>query len=162
MIIIATLLNSCYIHTPQDFGFNERLPLPPKIELLPMGPKLSSIDWEVSFYPLIKQMRLINEVKEDSILLVNFIKNDTNSILQSDQVTAKLSSLVNKCSNFRVVKAEVIQSARVQLGLSDKDCLESRNKAIELARYLNAQYILYCRVSGNIKQPNLEIQLMRI
>nr|WP_051984606.1 hypothetical protein [Candidatus Baumannia cicadellinicola] len=110
-----------------------------------MPPKFKYLDWKGSFSPLVNHMISANGICEDSLLLVNTIKNSTNGSLQSDEATATLSSLIPNHSNFRVVRADTLKSARMKLGLSENDSLESRSKAIGWLDILT--HNMYCTAS---------------
>lgn len=55
-----------------------------------------------------------------------------------------------------------LATAKQALGLSAEDSLGSRSKAVGLARYVGAQYVLYSNVEGDIKSPTLQMQLMLV
>ncbi|MCE1704583.1 penicillin-binding protein activator LpoB, partial [Enterobacter hormaechei] len=55
-----------------------------------------------------------------------------------------------------------VHVARQALGLSAEDSLGLRSKSIGLARYLNADYVLYSVVANNQGQRDLEMQLMLV
>ena len=50
---------------------------------------------------------------------------------------------------------------RQALGLQGDDSLISRSKAIGLARYLGAKYIIYASANGNPGMPEIMIQLLQ-
>ncbi|PLK59076.1 penicillin-binding protein activator LpoB [Candidatus Palibaumannia cicadellinicola] len=162
LLTTTPLLTSSIAIVKAQQVVTELLPELSTSEPVLMPPKFKSINWEASLYPLVNNMMLANDIHEDSVLLVNTMTNSTNGNLQSRQATATLSSLIPNDSHFRVVRADVLNSARMKLGLSEDDRLESRSKAIGLARYLNAQYVLYSIASGDIKQPDLDMQLMLV
>lgn len=132
-------------------------------EPVPMPPKIKVIDWQASLLPIVQQMLTIDGINDGSILLVNTLKNATNGNVPTSKATAALTHLiVNGGGKFQVVSASKLNTARQTLWLSADDSLESRSKAMGLARYLNAQYVLYSTASGDVKEPTLDLQLMLV
>lgn len=138
-------------------------PLPVAGELVPMLPKIKVIDWQASLSPMVKQMLAVNSIDYGSVLLVNTLKNATNGSVQTGKATEALTRLVaNNSSKFKLIRADKLNAARQTLGLSVDDSFESCSKAVGLARYLNAQYVLYSIASGDVKKTKLDLQLMLV
>ncbi|BAE74345.1 Penicillin-binding protein activator LpoB precursor [Sodalis glossinidius str. 'morsitans'] len=138
-------------------------PPPATSEPVPMPPKIKTIDWQASLSPLVQQMLAVEGINDGSVLLVNTMKNTTNGSVQTGKATAALTRLITDAGGkFQVVGANQLNAARQMLGLSADDSLESRSKAVGLARYLNAQYVLYSAAAGDVKQPTLDLQLMLV
>lgn len=133
-------------------------PLPP----VPSPPKIKTIDWSASVAPLVQQMLGTQGIAPGSVLLINTVKNNTNGSLQTAKATDALYNALASNNTFKVISLAQMTSARQTLGLSAEDSLESRSKAVGLARYVNAQYVLYSDASGDAKQPELEMQLMLV
>ncbi|CAK8739011.1 Penicillin-binding protein activator LpoB [Sodalis praecaptivus] len=75
--------------------------------------------------------------------------------MQTGKTTAALTRLIAQGGGkFQVVGADKLNAARQTLGLSADDSLESRSKAVGLARYLNAQYVLYERRQRRCKSTH--------
>ncbi|MCT8349023.1 penicillin-binding protein activator LpoB [Photorhabdus temperata] len=134
-------------------------PTPPP-EKVPELPKMREIDWEGTVQPLVEQMVKANGLESGKLLLVDTVKNNTNGVLQTMQVTDVLRQAINNKNVFALVPQNQVQSARQSLGLSEEDSLGLRSKAIGLARYLNADYVLYSIVSGNSDKRDIVMQLM--
>lgn len=138
-------------------------PPPSTSEPVPMLPKIKTIDWQASLPPLVQQMLAVEGISDGSVLLVNTMKNGTNGSVQTGKATAVLTRLIADAGGkFQVVGANQLNAARLALGLSVDDSLESRSKAVGLARYLNAQYVLYSAAAGDVKHPTLDLQLMLV
>lgn len=137
---------------------------PPPVQSVPTPPKLRSIDWQSSVTPLVQKMLAADGVSAGSVLLINTMKNNTNGSIQTVKATAALHSVLASIggNTFSVIGDNQLNTAKQTLGLSVDDSLESRSKAIGLARYLNAQYVLYSAASGDVKQPDIELQLMTV
>ncbi len=135
---------------------------PGPIETVPQPPKMQTIDWQASVSPLIAQMLKADGVKAGSVLLVDNVKNSTNGSLQSAKATAALQSALANNSQFTLVTPQQLAVAKQTLGLSAEDSLVSRSKAIGLARYVGAQYVLYSNAEGDVKSPELQMQLMLV
>ncbi|AJJ17650.1 MULTISPECIES: penicillin-binding protein activator LpoB [Yersinia] len=134
---------------------------PPPVDTVPQPPKVQSIDWAISVEPLVAKMVNNNEVANGSILLLDSVKNNTNGALQTAKATAALHQVLASNKKFVLISPQQLAVAKQTLGLSEEDSLGSRSKAIGLARYVGAQYVLYSDVSGDVKSPTIEMQLMQ-
>ncbi|WP_239553004.1 penicillin-binding protein activator LpoB [Pantoea coffeiphila] len=135
---------------------------PGPIETVPQPPKMQTINWQASVSPLVAQMLKADGVTAGSVLLVDNVKNSTNGSLQSAKATAALQSELANNSQFTLVTPQQLAVAKQTLGLSAEDSLVSRSKAIGLARYVGAQYVLYSNAQGDVKAPELQMQLMLV
>ncbi|AYC19532.1 Penicillin-binding protein activator LpoB [Dickeya dianthicola] len=134
---------------------SQPLPTPPKIQV-------PVLDWSSAVTPLVGQMVKTDGIAKGSILLLNKLKNNTNGSLQTAQATTALYNALASSGQFTMVSREQLGVARQSLGLSEEDSLESRSKAVGLARYVGAQYVLYADASGDVKSPELSMQLMLV
>ncbi|CCV62042.1 putative lipoprotein [Yersinia enterocolitica (type O:2) str. YE3094/96] len=135
---------------------------PPQVDNVPPPPKMEqSIDWAASVEPLVAQMVNSNDVANGSILLLDSVKNNTNGRLQTAKATLALHQVLSSNKKFVLISPQQLAVAKQTLGLSEEDSLGSRSKAIGLARYVSAQYVLYSDVSGDVKSPTIEMQLMQ-
>lgn len=135
---------------------------PPPAETVPQPPKFQSINWDASVSPLIAQMLKADGVTAGSVLLVDGVKNSTNGSLQISKATAALHTALDNNTQFTLVTPQQLATAKQTLGLSAEDSLGSRSKAVGLARYVGAQYVLYSNVQGDVKTPSLQMQLMLV
>lgn len=139
------------------------LPAETPAQPVPQPPKLKTADWDSSVQPLVAQMLKSSDgVAEGSVLMVDRIKNSTNGTVQSDKATAAIQNALAGNSRFTLVTNQQLAQAKQSLGLSPEDSLNSRSKAIGLARTLNAQYVLYSTARGDVKSPTLQMQLMLV
>ncbi|ORM68620.1 penicillin-binding protein activator LpoB [Pantoea rwandensis] len=136
-------------------------PVPPP-QTVPQPPKLKTINWSASVQPLVANMVQSAGVNPGSVLLVDRIKNSTNGALQSDKATDAIQSALANNGKFTLVTPDQLAQAKQALGLSADDSLNSRSKAIGLARNVNAQYVLYSNAQGDVKSPTLQMQLMLV
>lgn len=134
----------------------------PQPQPVPQPPKLVTINWDATVQPLVAQMLQAASAEPGSVLLVDRIKNSTNGSLQSDKATAAIQNALNNNGKFTLVSADQLAQAKQTLGLSPDDSLNSRSKAIGLARNLSAQYVLYSNARGDVKTPTLQMQLMLV
>lgn len=137
-------------------------PPPPPTDTVPVPPKMKKIEWEQSITPLVNQMVKSDGLTQGGTLLVNKIGNKTNSSLQTNVATGALMNSINKTGVLTVIPAGAVTSAMSVLGMDDNDTLTLRSKAIGLARYLNAQYVLYSVVTGTRDARQMEMQLMSV
>ncbi|AGQ30622.1 Lipoprotein activator of PBP from the outer membrane B [Serratia liquefaciens] len=137
-------------------------PQPPVSEPVPQPPKIQQLDWLGSVQPLVNQMLKADGVNPGSVLLLDSVKNNTNGALQTAKATSALHKALASNQTFSIVPEAQLVSAKQTLGLSADDSLGSRSKAIGLARIVSAQYVLYSDVSGDVKSPTLDMQLMLV
>ncbi|WBL72414.1 penicillin-binding protein activator LpoB [Serratia liquefaciens] len=137
-------------------------PQPPVSETVPQPPKIQQLDWLSSVQPLVNQMLKADGVNPGSVLLLDSVKNNTNGALQTAKATSALHKALASNQTFSIVPEAQLVSAKQTLGLSADDSLGSRSKAIGLARIVSAQYVLYSDVSGDVKSPTLDMQLMLV
>ncbi|MGM3176165.1 penicillin-binding protein activator LpoB [Dickeya lacustris] len=134
---------------------SQPLPVPPKIQM-------QVLNWSAAATPLVAQLVRTDGVARGSMLLLNKLKNNTNGSLQTAQATNEIYNALSTSGAFTLVSREQLGAARQSLGLSEDDSLESRSKAVGLARYVGAQYVLYADASGEVKAPQLSMQLMLV
>ncbi|MEH2920837.1 penicillin-binding protein activator LpoB [Samsonia erythrinae] len=171
VILAALVLTGCPSHPPEptEPATIEPVepeapsqPAPPPGEAVPQPPKIQTLNWEASINPMVTQMLKADGVTPGSILLVDSVKNNTNGSLPMSKATGALYNALSSAKAFTLVPREQLAAAKQTLGLSVDDSLGSRSKAIGLARYVSAQYVLYSDVSGDVKSPQLDMQLMLV
>ncbi|MFZ1872018.1 MAG: penicillin-binding protein activator LpoB [Chania sp.] len=169
--LAALVLTGCPSHPPEPQQppvvvepvlQPEPKPQPPAPEPVPQPPKLQQLDWLSSVQPLVNDMLKADGVSTGSVLLLDSVKNNTNGSLQIAQATSALHQALASNQTFSIVPESQLASAKQTLGLSAEDSLGSRSKAIGLARIVNAQYVLYSDVSGDVKTPTMDMQLMLV
>lgn len=168
--LAALVLTGCPSHPPEPqqpvvvepVPQPEPEPSPPTGEPVPQPPKIQQLDWLGSVQPLVSQMLKADGVTPGSVLLLDSVKNNTNGSLQIAKATSALHQALDSNQTFTIVPQAQLSSAKQTLGLSAEDSLGSRSKAIGLARIVSAQYVLYSDVSGDVKSPTMEMQLMLV
>lgn len=138
---------------------------PPPVQpppTVPQPPKLPTYNWSGSVTPLVNQMLQSPEINAGSVLLVNNVQNNTNGRLVTANATSALKKALRQVQKFSLVPEAQLSAARQSLGLSAEDSLESRSKAIGLARSVDAQYVLYSALSGDVQAPEMAMQLMLV
>ncbi|MGP1923765.1 MAG: penicillin-binding protein activator LpoB [Arsenophonus sp. NEOnobi-MAG3] len=126
-------------------------------DTVPQLPKVKTVDCSTAIISLANQLVQAPGVESGKVLLIDSIKNNTNISIQS---TDAIIDVVNKQHVFKLVPQYVVANARKALGLSQEDSLVTRSKAIGLARYVQADYVLYSVISGNQQQSEIKMQLM--
>ncbi|CDL82017.1 penicillin-binding protein activator LpoB [Xenorhabdus szentirmaii] len=173
VLLSVMLLASCTLDikeqpsapvTPVEPEKKPEQPTTEPLKTVPQQPKLdSSLNWNTVVQPLVERMINANGVEKGKLLLVDFVKNNTTGSLQTLKATDAITNVVSSKQFFQVVSKSQAHVARQALGLSLEDSLGSRTKSIGLARYLNADYVLYSVVSadsGDNSGRNIEMQLM--
>lgn len=173
VMLLALILSGCVVQQQQQPAPVEPVqpvpeqpqPVPtqpPPPETVPQPPKMQSINWDASVTPLVAQMLKADGITPGSVLLIDGVKNSTNGSLQRAKATASLQSALQNNTQFKLVTPEQLTTAKQTLGLSAEDSLSSRSKAVGLARYVGAQYVLYTNAKGDVKSPELQMQLMLV
>ncbi|WP_210514701.1 penicillin-binding protein activator LpoB [Pantoea ananatis] len=173
-LMMALILSGCVMKQQQPAPVEPTQPVEPvqpvpqpeqpipQPQPVPQPPKLVTINWDASVEPLVAQMVRAATVTPGSVLLVDRIKNSTNGALQGEKATSAIQNALNNNGKFTLVSSEQLAQAKQTLGLSPDDSLNSRSKAIGLARNLNAQYVLYSTAKGDVKSPTLQMQLVLV
>ncbi|MCX2200479.1 penicillin-binding protein activator LpoB [Pantoea agglomerans] len=172
-LLMALILTGCVVKQQQPAPVEPTQPVEPvqpvpqpepvpQPQPVPQPPKLVTINWDASVQPLVAQMLQAASAESGSVLLVDRVKNSTNGALQSEKATAAIQNALNNNGKFTLVSADQLAQAKQTLGLSPDDSLNSRSKAIGLARNVNAQYVLYSNARGDVKAPTLQMQLMLV
>ncbi|MBD8182951.1 penicillin-binding protein activator LpoB [Pantoea agglomerans] len=172
-LLMALILTGCVVKQQQPAPVEPTQPVEPvqpvpqpepvpQPQPVPQPPKLVTINWDASVQPLVAQMLQAASTEPGSVLLVDRVKNSTNGALQSEKATAAIQNALNNNGKFTLVSADQLAQAKQTLGLSPDDSLNSRSKAIGLARNVNAQYVLYSNARGDVKAPTLQMQLMLV
>ena len=173
VVLLGLLLSGCILQQQQSeqpapvepaqpVPQPEPVPQPQPGVPVPQPPKIVTINWDASVQPLVAKMLQAEGVTQGSVLLVDRIKNSTNGSLQTAKATTALQNALANNGKFTLVTAQQLNTAKQTLGLSPEDSLTSRSKAIGLARYVGAQYVLYSNAQGDVKSPELQMQLMLV
>ncbi|WP_158366901.1 penicillin-binding protein activator LpoB [Candidatus Williamhamiltonella defendens] len=133
-----------------------------EIGIVPLAPKITLFNWSASMNPLIENMSQTKDLPNGSALLVDSVKNNTNGLLQIEKATESLQDILSSNNTFFLISANQLAKAKTALGISKHDNLGSRSKAIALARYLKAEYVLYTDVSDDIQSPVINMELMLV
>lgn len=168
VVLVALVLVGCSPGTrlPSKSPVPVKTVTPPVVEpptaIVPMLPKIQPLDWQASIRPLVASMLNTEEINTGGVLLLGSVKNNTNGSLQMRSATTALHDVLTANKKFTVVSPKQFAVAKQTLGLSEDDSLVSRSKAVGLARYVGAQYVLYSAVSGDVKAPEIAMQLMLV
>lgn len=125
-------------------------------------PKIRNYNWSGAMQPLVGKMLQAEGVNAGSVLLIDSVNNRTNGSLATGPATESLRNALANNGKFTLVDGQRLASAKQQLGLSAQDSLDSRSKAIGIARTVGAQYVLYSNAGGNVNAPSLQMQLMLV
>lgn len=143
-------------------------PQPPPIDLVltppnqpPPKQELEPLNWMASIEPLVYNMLNSSLDANNGVVLLDQVKNNTSGKVQTDDAASALKETLLATNRFSVVSDSKLTEGRQAMGLQDDDSLISRSKAIGLARYLGAKYIIYASANGNPSMPEIIIQLMQ-
>lgn len=143
--------------TPQQPPPYQPPPTPPTLP-----PAEKPINWMASVEPLVSKMVNSSAQATDSgILLLDQVKNNTSGQVATAEATKALKESLQSTQQFELVPESKLNEGRQALGLQGDDSLISRAKAVSLARYLGAKYIVYATANGNPGMPEIMLQLIQ-
>ncbi len=141
---------------------------PPPIDVVPIPPiqpppqqAPDPINWMASIEPLVAKMVSSSPDANNGIILLDQVKNNTSGRVETADATSALKETLLSTNRFSLVPDSKLIEGRQALGLQGDDSLISRSKAIGLARYLGAKYIIYASANGNPGMPEIMIQLLQ-
>lgn len=122
---------------------------------------IDEINWKVILSEILREPLFLNEITPGSVVLINMIRNNTNGPLQVVKITNILIELfINNIKQFNIISIEQLYHAYRELQISSEEILNSYAFSIDIAHYLNADYIIYSIVSGDLENPHIELQLI--
>lgn len=142
---------------------NNNLPVLRTAPTLLMPSKINLINWQPVLFRMLQSVFFFDSIENDSVLLVNMIKNKTNGALQASNITNILIRYIaENTSKYNVIGMEVLHSVYRELGIFPEDNRHSYSFSMKIANYLKANYILYGIAYGDSEKPNLELQLISV
>lgn len=135
---------------------------PPEVEPIPEPPKLHNLNWLASLQPLMTQLAALSSTETGQLLLADGVRNATNGSIQSGNANTVLSQQLSGLQRFTLINSQQLALAKQALGLSANDNLRSKAKAMALARNLQADFVLYTTVTGDVKNAIISMQLMLV
>lgn len=135
---------------------------PPENGVVPSPPEFKTLNWAAGVRPLVEQLLAAEKVPTGAVLLIDSVKNNTNGTLYMKSAEEWLQRLLGNSEKFALINPSRVLQAKAMLGLSQEDNLITRAKAMGLAHYLNAQYLLYSYIDGDVKSPVLKVQLLLV
>lgn len=126
--------------------------------------KSNVIDWKFIILNTLQDVLFFNKnIESDAVLLVNMIKNDTNSDIQTSKVTNLLINYISEnTKKYKVICIEKLYFIYRKLGIYPEDHINSYNFSINIANCLKADYLLYGIIHGDILHPILELRLILV
>ncbi|MCV2525274.1 MAG: hypothetical protein N4P87_01525 [Candidatus Lightella neohaematopini] len=117
-------------------------------------------NWYNYFLVIFKQSSKLNIIKNNELILVDSIVNNTNNYLNIENVTEELiKALSNFLDKKQIVSIQQLKLAYSKLGSEINSIPVSINKSIWLSNYLHSKYIMYTTISNHDIFPNIEIQI---
>lgn len=158
MVIVYSMVCLYYI----IFSCNDVLGL--YTQPVPMEPStISVIDWQSCVLKMLQEVSFFNHIHSDSVLLVNIIKNNTRENIPVHKITNLLiHSILENTTKYQVIHIEQLYSAYRKLGIFPENHINSYNFSIDIANYLQANYVLYSIIYGDLLHPSIELQLILV
>ena len=119
-------------------------------------PKVVTTDWKTILAPLVAELIQTTQPDANNLLLVSDIKNNTGDYLAGNNVSAALASLLREQDLYVVLDKSFVNAGKQALGISSDDVLVSRTKVVGLARYVNANYVLFTTINSLPKSPDIQ------
>ncbi|MCV2518474.1 MAG: hypothetical protein N4P94_00245 [Candidatus Lightella neohaematopini] len=117
-------------------------------------------NWYNYFLTVFKQSSKLNIIKNNELILVDSIINNTNDYLNIESITEELiEALSNFLDKKQIVSIQQLKLAYNKLGSEINSIPVSINKSIWLSNYLHSKYIMYTTISSHNIFPNIEIQI---
>ena len=124
--------------------------------------KIHRYDWEAAMKRLLASMRKQGVDTTQGTLQVSRFSNHAGGVINQEKGHVVMVSTLSNNTKFSILTAEKMQAARQSLGLSGNDTLQTRRKALAVSRKLNADYMLYSTIRGNISQPVMSISIIGV
>lgn len=125
--------------------------------------KSPQINWQANLQLMGKQLIKTTDLPSSTIkVVVDDIKNDTGTKIDTRQLLQILSRQLRSSSRFSVIDNNLVTQARRTLELERQDSLKTRTKSIAVARHLKAPFILFTSVTGSNESPEITMQLMQV
>lgn len=125
-------------------------------------PPAQKPDWPISLEAMAENLIKDGVVNKDEPVLLNNVKNNSNIDLDTVKLTSQLKDVIESTKRFMMIPEDKLTEARQALDLQDDDSLNTRSKAIGLARYLTVPYILYTTIEGKDLELSLSSQIMQV
>lgn len=155
-LIFFSLISPCCISFYDDQVFHTQ-PVP----IVPS--EINIINWKLVILQALQDVFFFDNIKDNSILLVNIIKNSTNGNIQTNKITNLLiNCILENTKKYKVICIEQLYFAYRALGVFPEDHINSYSFSINIANYLQANYVLYGIVYGDVECPILELQLILV
>ncbi|MCV2502075.1 MAG: hypothetical protein N4P96_00245 [Candidatus Lightella neohaematopini] len=118
------------------------------------------IDWYSYFLTVFKQSSKLNIIKNNELILVDSIINNTNNYLNIESITEELiEALSNFLDKKQIVSIQQLKLAYNKLGSEINSIPVSINKSIWLSNYLHSKYIMRTTINSHNIFPNVGIQI---
>lgn len=125
--------------------------------------EMNIINWKLIILQSLQNIFFFDDIKNDSLLLVNVVKNNTNGNIQTYKITDLLIKYISEnAKKYKVICIEQLYFAYRELGTFPEDHINSYSFSINIANYLQADYVLYSIVYGDVMCPILELQLILV
>lgn len=122
---------------------------------------INKIDWKIVVLEMLNNSSFFNKINSNSTLLVNMVRNNTNSVVQTSKITNILIEVIqNNIRNCNIISIEKLYDAYRKLNVSSEEIINSYEFSIEIAHELKADYIIYSIVYEKLKTFHLELQLI--
>ncbi|MCV2500010.1 MAG: hypothetical protein N4Q02_01440 [Candidatus Lightella neohaematopini] len=157
--IVLSILNSCSFSKVKNLNINKlnKFYHKPNINYL-TDTKINN--WYNYFLTIFKQSSKINIIKNNELILVDSIINNTNDYLNIESITEELiKALSNFLDKKQIVSIQQLKLAYSKLGSEINSIPVSINKSIWLSNYLHSKYIMYTTINSYDIFPNIEIQI---
>lgn len=125
--------------------------------------EINVINWEFVILKMLKKVFFYDDIINDGMLLVNIVKNNTNKNIQINKITNLLiKCILENTKKYKIIEMDQLYFAYRELGVYPEDQINSYSFSIDIANYLQADYILYSIIWDNSSCLFLELQLISV
>lgn len=124
--------------------------------------KTHHYNWDAAMKSLLAGLKKQGVDMTHGTLQVSHFSNRASGDIDAERGHAFMVSALNSHTQFSVLTAEKMQTARQSLGISGNDALQTRGKALAVSRTLNADYMLYSTIRGKVSQPVMSVSIIGV
>ncbi|MCV2508668.1 MAG: hypothetical protein N4P92_01900 [Candidatus Lightella neohaematopini] len=159
LTIVLFILSSCSFNKIKNLNINKLSKFHHKSNISCLtNNKINN--WYSCFLIIFKQSSKLNIIKNNELILVDSIINNTNDYLNIESITEELiKALSNFLDKRQIVSIQQLKLAYNKLGSEINSIPVSINKSIWLSNYLHSKYIMYTTISNYNIFPNIEIKI---
>lgn len=137
-----------------------------ELKIVEQPPQLTTTNWQPIIKPLIDKLLKIKDIQDNNLLLISDVKNNSNHYVSTTEVNKLIFNLLSEQNIFNIIDKATINQSKLILGIPYDDASISRNKMIELANDVKANYILFTSINQvpdlQSKSADVRLELLSV